>query len=375
MTDERRFNAKKIYVIAGEASGDMHGAKLIEALKIFSKEPLEICGVGGDRIRETGAWDFFDLAHFHVTGITQAIRKIPQYKKAAISILASIRKRKPDVVILIDNPGFNLYLAQKITDMNIPVIYYISPQIWAWKKNRIFKIKKNVRKMLVVFPFEKSLYEEYGVPVTFVGHPLMDSIRRDESLPPARAVALLPGSRKNEVSVLLPIMAEAAEKIAARFPDIRFRLIKSPTLPAEFYARYLDGKKAQIELVDKDPQDAIQSSILAIVCSGTATLECALLGTPMLITNRAGVITYLAARALIRVPYLGLPNLILGRMAMPELLQYKATAENFSAKACEIISNPDLRRKMAADLGEIAEKLKHGGAAENAAREILSFLE
>ena len=364
---------KKIYVIAGEASGDMHGARLIEALKIFAKEPATIYGVGGDKIRATGAGDFFDLAHFHVTGITQAIRKIPQYKNAANVILESIRKRKPDVVILIDNPGFNLYLAQKLHGMNIPVIYYISPQIWDWKKNRIFKIKKTVRKMLVVFPFEKALYEEYGVPVSFVGHPLIDSVRKNEDIPSSPSVALMPGSRKHEVSVLLPIMLEAAQKIAARFPDISFKLIKSPTLPAGFYDKFLK-KELPVELVEKDPQDAIQSASLALVCSGTATLECALLGTPMIITNRAGVITYLAARALIRVPYLGLPNLVLGRMAMPELLQYDATAEKFAAKAVEILSDEKLRGKMKKDLSEILEKLGHGGAAENAAREILEFI-
>ena len=266
------------------------------------------------------------------------------------------------------------YLAQKINELQIPVIYYISPQIWAWKKNRIFKIKKTVRKMLVVFQFEKALYEEYSVPVAFVGHPLKDSIRKNEDCVPARSIALLPGSRKNEVSVLLPILLDAAEKISARFPDIAFKLIQAPTLPAEYYDKFLKGRKIPVELIDKDPQETIQASLLALVCSGTATLECALLGTPMIITNRAGIITYLAAKALLRVPYLGLPNLILDRMVMPELLQYDATPENFAKKAIEILSDTTLQEKMKKDLSEISEKLGHGGAAENAAREILEFL-
>ncbi len=365
---------KKIYVIVGEASGDSHGARLIEALKLFSKQPLVFYGSGGDKIKAAGVGDFFDLAHFHVTGITQAIRKIPQYQNAAKIILTSIQKRKPDLVVLIDNPGFNLYLAKKINEWQIPVIYYISPQIWAWKKNRVFKIRQTVRKMLVVFEFEKSIYEEYGVPVAFVGHPLKDSIRKNESCVPQRQISLLPGSRKNEVSVLLPIMLDAAKKIHTQFPELTFKLIKSPTLPVDYYAPYLKGRKLPLELIESDPQETIQASLLALVCSGTATLECALLGTPMIITNRAGIITYLAARALLRVPYLGLPNLVLGHMAMPELLQYDATADKFAAKAIEIITQPLLQEKMKKDLSEISDKLGHGGAAENAAREILEFL-
>lgn len=365
----------KLYVIAGEASGDLHGANLIGALKRLSPFPIEFFGVGGDRIKETGAKDFFDLAHFHVTGITQAVRKIPQYQKAGRVILKSVAARRPHAVVLVDNPGFNLYLAKRIHAMGIPVIYYISPQIWAWKRSRIFKIRRTVKKMLVVFEFEKKLYEEYGVPVAFVGHPLRDSIGGPRPVEtPERWIALMPGSRRHEVSTLLPIMLGAAEKIGEKFPDVSFKLIKSPTLDREFYAKPLEASKAKVELVEDDSYGTIRKSLLALVCSGTATLECALLGTPMIITNRAGFLTYLAARALLRVPYLGLPNLILGRMAMPELLQYDATAEKFAEKAVRILSDGSLREKMKKDLAEISAKLGQGGAAENAAREILKTL-
>lgn len=366
--------AKKIYVIAGEASGDIHGAKLIEALRKISSSPLTIYGVGGDQIQRTGALDFFDLAHFHVTGFTQAVLKIPQYHQAGKTILASIQNRKPDVVVLIDNPGFNLYLAKKINALRIPVIYYISPQIWAWKKNRIHKIKQTVAKMLVVFEFEKSLYEAAGIPVTFVGHPLKDILAPAPELSRKRWISLMPGSRKNEVSVLLPILLKAAEKILAHSPDISFKLIKSPTLPTSFYEPYLRSTKLPLEVIEKEAHTTLRQSLLVLVCSGTATLECALLGTPMIITNRAGFITYALTRALIQVPYLGLPNLILGREAMPELLQYQATPENFSKKAIEIISNPTLQKKMTQDLAEISKKLGPGGAAQSTAEEILTFL-
>ncbi len=364
----------KLYIIAGEASGDLHGANLIDALKKLSPSPITFYGAGGDKIKARGVLDFFDLAHFHVTGITQAIRKIPHYQNAAKIILKSIETARPEAVVLIDNPGFNLYLAKRIHAMGIPVIYYISPQIWAWKMNRIFKIKKYVKKMLVVFQFEKSLYEEYSVPVAFVGHPLKDSIPAPVSAAPESWVSLMPGSRTHEVATLLPVMLEAAAKIAAAYPDIRFKLIQSPTLKKNFYDTYLKGCRAPVELVEGRAYETVQKSLLVLVCSGTATLECAILGTPMIITNRAGFITYLAARALIRVPYLGLPNLVLGRMAMPELLQYNATAEKFAEKSCQILGDAALRSRMKKDLSEIWDKLGHGGAADNAAKEILKSL-
>ncbi|MGH7197437.1 MAG: lipid-A-disaccharide synthase, partial [Candidatus Omnitrophota bacterium] len=168
--------ARKIYVIAGEASGDLHGSILIKNLKECSEAPLEIYGVGGEQIRQTGALAFFDLAHFHVTGFTDAITKLPLYKKAASTILAQIRSVRPDVVVLIDNPGFNLHLAQKIHALGIPIVYYIAPQIWAWAPKRILKIKRYVQKVLVVFEFEKKIYEDQGIPVVWVGHPLKDLI-------------------------------------------------------------------------------------------------------------------------------------------------------------------------------------------------------
>ena len=376
---------KRIYVIAGEASGDLHGANLINNLKTHAKEPIQIYGIGGDKIRATGAYGFYDLAHFHVTGLTDAIRKLPQYKAAAKSILAKIKNIRPELVVLIDNPGFNLHLAEKLTAMGIPCVYYIAPQLWAWNPKRITKIKKYIRKVFVVFEFEKKFYEDAGVPVSFVGHPLKDMLETTGEVrqikekigigADGQLVALLPGSRKGELKILLPILIEAARRIADRLPKSYFALLKAPTIPKEYYQKMLAGSGLHIDLVEKNHYEVLKASDLAVVCSGTATLECALLGTPMIITNRGTFITYVAAKAVIRIPFLGLPNIILGKPAFPELLQYDATAEKISGEALSILSNVKTRERMKRDLEEVSRRLGEPGAARRAAIEILKVLD
>lgn len=374
----------KIYVIAGEASGDLHGSVLIKNLKECSREPLEIYGVGGDRIRRTGAREFFDLAHFHVTGFSEALKRLPQYKKAAVTILAGIEKVRPDVVVLIDNPGFNLHLAKKIHALGIPVVYYIAPQVWAWAPKRILKIKKYVKRVLVVFEFEKKIYEDQAIPVVWVGHPLKDLIAASRETPDAKdkdarkkkgpVVSLLPGSRKGELKLLFLLLLRSAKLIADQFPGASFRLIKSPTLPGPLYERLLRAAKVPVTLIESDSYAAIRGSDLAIVCSGTATLECALLGTPMIITNRGSLLTYLMAKSLCKVPYLGLPNLILGEMKMPELLQYNATPEKIADTAAAILKDDKRSSRMKEDLEKVSLKLGEPGASKRAAEEVLKVL-
>ncbi len=368
--------ACRVFVIAGEASGDLHGANLIHALR-EADPSVEIHGVGGDRIRETGAKDFLDIAHFHVTGITDALKRYPDYKRAEKIILASVRTARPDAVVLIDNPGFNLHLAERIHAMGIPIAYYIAPQIWAWKAKRVFKIKRWIKKVLVVFDFEKKIYEDNGVPVAFVGHPLKDAIPYTEPAAKntgARTVVLMPGSRKGELKMLFDIFAEAARLLAQTRPDVRFKLIKAPTLPKEFYARLLAEAKVPMELVETDAYAAIRSSDLVIACSGTATLECALLGTPMIIVNRGTLLTYVIAKLVVKVKYLGLPNLVLDKPAIPELLQNDATPERLAAEAERLLTDENARAAMKADLAEVSRRLGAPGAADRAAREVLNLL-
>ena len=374
-------------MIAGEASGDLHGAKLIENLKHLAKSPVEIYGVGGDKIRQTGALNFFDLAHFHATGFTDAIQKIPRYQKALSRILKDIRSAKPDLVVLIDNPGFNFRLAEKIHALGIPVVYYIAPQLWAWAKNRVFQMKKWARKVLVVFDFEKALYEKHGIPVAFVGHPLKDlipdvKVKGDRALFESKralspftlspfTISLLPGSRKGELKMLLSVFLDAAERIQEKFPRASFQLIQAPTMPREIFDRAIAGRPLSVRLVDKNSYDAIGASDLAIVCSGTATLECALLKVPMIISYKTSFLTYVAAKSVIKVPYLGMPNLILGEKKFPELLQVDATPQKIADEAIAILSDRKLRERMKQDLEEVSRRLGEPGASVRAAQEIL----
>lgn len=378
--------AKTIFVIAGEASGDLHGANLIRHLRAESPEPLKIHGVGGDRIRETGALDFFDLAHFHVTGFTDALKRIPDYKRAERHILDALGKSRPDLVVLIDNPGFNLHLAEKIKKMRVPIVYYVAPQIWAWAPGRIEKIRRTVAKMFVVFEFEKELYERHGVPVAWVGHPLRDLTDAARNAAETRKtlllgknqrlVGLLPGSRKGEIKMLFSIMMKAAERIFRKYPDTAFALFKAPTLPKAVYQRMIVKARVKfpLSLVEEDTYTAMKACDVAISCSGTATLELALLGTPMVITNKGTILTYATTRALIRVPYLGLPNIVLGERRIPELLQFAATPRRMSAEVVRLLSDDTAREAMKRDLEKVSQRLGETGANRRAALEILEFL-
>lgn len=370
---------KKLYIIAGEASGDLHGANLIRHLRARSKYPLDIYGVGGDQIKETGAKNFYDLAHFHVTGITAAIKKLPDYKKASKRIFADIEKSRPDLVVLIDNPGFNLHLAGKIHALGVPIVYFIAPQVWAWAPKRVFTIKKYVRKVLVVFQFEKEFFEKHGVPVTWVGHPLKDLVETGgavEANPKrlGRLVTLLPGSRKGELKMLFPVFLKAAELIRSALPGTAFAVVKAPTLPRSVYDERLKKFDLPVQLVDKYAYDTIHDSELVIACSGTATLECAILGTPMIIANKGSLVTYLVAKSVIRVNSLGLPNLILGEKKFPELLQYDATPEKIAKQALRILTDKKVSEAMKKDCADVSRRIGEKGASARAADEILSLL-
>lgn len=376
------MTAKKIYIIAGEASGDLHGANLIRHLRSRAVFGLEIYGVGGDKMRKAGVRDFFDLAHFHVTGLTAAIKTIPQYQRASVAILSSIQKSLPDLVVLIDNPGFNLHLAKKIHELGIPIVYFIAPQVWAWAPKRVFKIKKYVKKVLVVFQFEKKFFEDHGVPVVWVGHPLKDLVKPEinflkEKNPKERKecqIALLPGSRIGELKMLFSIFLKAAAIISEKIPNTTFSVIQSPTLPRSVYEEKIKVFSLPVRIVEKNTYAAIRSSNLAIACSGTATLECALLGTPMIISNRGSFITYVVAKKVLRVRCLGLPNLILGEKKFPEFLQYDATPEKIAASALKILQEGQTYDSMKKACDEVSLRIGECGASQRAADEILALL-
>ncbi len=367
---------KKVFLVAGEASGDVHGSELAKALAKL--EPtIEIHASGGALLEAHAKGEFISSAHLNATGLTAVLKLLPQYWKLFGRTTAAIRRARPDLVVFIDNPGFNLRLARRLLPEGIPMAYYICPQIWGWGEKRIEEMRRCFKKALVVFKFEEEFYRKRGMSAAWVGHPLKDEMpegERSEGPGGGRRVLLLAGSREHEVKTLFPILVEAAGRIAQIVPDARFSFIPSPLLDRRAYEPYLARTAVKIEPVFGDKYEAMRQSDLAIACSGTVTLECALAGLPMIVVNRASLLTYLAVRSVIRVRYLGLPNLLADAPIVPELLQYDCTPARIAREAVDILTNAGRARKMREDLARALEGIGPAGASRRAAKEILALL-
>lgn len=372
-----------IFIVSGEESGDLHGSSLIVALKRLLPG-LRIAGMGGARMRSCGLVGP-DSSEVSVVGVVEVIEKLPKILKAFRELKKDLRAFKADAVVLIDFPDFNLRFAREVKKLGIPVIYYISPQVWAWRKGRLSKIARLVDKMLVVFPFEVELYREKGVDVEYVGHPLADSARLDLSaigakedlgLPPSsRCVALLPGSRTGEIKRLLPSMLEAAALIEKGLSEKPvFLLPAANSIEDSLIDGFVKGAPVDLRVVRGKMHTVLRASDAAVVASGTATLETALIGTPMVIVYRMSAFSYGIARALIRLPYAGLPNIVAGKEAVRELLQGEATPENISKEILSILNDPGKRDAILESYSEIRRSLK-SGAADNAALAIKKVIE
>lgn len=367
---------KTIYVVAGEASGDQHGAALMRALK-KQNPSLRLFAAGGAGMRAEAPEGFVETAHLHATGLTEVLKLLPQFVALMKTVVASVRAAKPDLVVMIDNPGFNLRLARRLLPLGIPMAYYICPQIWAWKENRIHFMKRAFKKALVVFDFEQEIYRKHGMPVAWVGHPLAQRVPSQNGNIRAsgkKKILILPGSRKNEVSVLLPILCNAAQRIFSADPNCTFELLEAPTLPREYYDDILLRSPIPLGRVIGDKYDAMASADLGLVCSGTATLECALMGLPMIVVYRASWLTYVVARLVAKVRFLSLPNLLAGRQLVPELLQYDATPDKISTTALSMLRAPDRLKAMRSDLSQLTGRMGTSDASETAAAELLQLL-
>ena len=327
---------KRIVVIAGEESGDLHAAAFIRQLTATQKN-LHISGIGGKHMQEAGVTLISDLARFGVTGLSEVIRHARVIRRAFHDIKAHLSETKPDLLILVDYPGFNLRLAKYAKQvLGLRVLYYISPQIWAWKAKRIHTIKAYVDHMAVILPFEKALYEQAGVPVSFVGHPLVDSVHHDEEtettrqslgLPTdKRLIALLPGSRTHEIERHMPVLRDTALNLVGSRGDLHFVIPVAGTIDPTLIQSYFNNTPIPYTLIQGQAIKTVAASDGVVVASGTASLECALLGKPMCIIYKASVLTYIAAMKLIHVKYLGLCNLLKNAMIVPELLQYDCNA-------------------------------------------------
>lgn len=342
---------KHIVIIAGEESGDFHAAKMVREL-LAAHPNLKISGIGGKHMQAAGVDLVSDLARYAVTGVSEVIRHLYVLKKAFSAIKTHLVTTKPDLLILVDYPGFNLRLAKfaKLT-LGLHIIYYISPQIWAWKANRINTIRTCIDTMAVILPFEKPLYQNAGVSVSFVGHPLVDKLPDNESINHIRArlqlpldkkiVAMLPGSRRNEVEKHMPILAKTALNLARTVKDIHFVIPIAGTLEPDTIRAYFSNSSVSITFIPGQALDVIGSADCVVVASGTASLECALLIKPMCIIYKASLLTYIAAMKLIKVKYLGLCNLLQNRMIVPELLQYDCNTTELTLMIKELLTNQE----------------------------------
>ena len=375
---------RHIILIAGEASGDMHAAHLVKELKRLDPS-LSFSGIGGPEMQKAGVEIYQDLTKIAVVGFVEVLKHFSHFKKAFRLILDKIREIRPAGVILVDYPGFNLRLAPKIKNLGIKVIYYISPQVWAWKKNRVKIIQKYVDRMLVLFPFEKDFYARLGVEVSFVGHPLADAVKagsaKQEFLssqgldPSILTIGLLPGSRQREIEVHLPLMLKAASLLQKEFPSIRFLILQAPSAGKEL----IEGHTKQfpslpLKILENKTYAGINASDLCIVASGTATLETAILGKPMVVIYKTSFLTWILARFFIRIPYIALVNVVAGKKVVPECIQFEATAEHLAEEIKNLISDDKKIREMKEGFQKIRESLGQSGASARAAQEVLRII-
>lgn len=370
-------------MVAGEASGDLHGGRLVEALRRLAPH-LVVEGMGGLRMREAGVHLLADARETAVVGLTELWEKRRTLSGALTRLREHLRRVRPALLICIDFPDFNLLLARTAHRYGIPVCYFISPQVWAWRRGRIRTIRRLVRKMLVLFPFEEALYRQAGVDVTFVGHPLLDVLTAAPSREACRAalgvpdaspvLGLLPGSRTAEVRRHLPLLLAAASRLIAANPGLHLLLGLAPTQDRRAIEPTVAASPVQVQVVHGRTHEVIRAADLLLAVSGTVTLEAAILGTPMIITYRMGLFSAIVAGLLVRVRHIGLPNLVAGQEIVPELLQLQATPERLAAAASEILSSPERRARMRIALAEVRGRLGMPGATERAAREVLALL-
>lgn len=372
-----------VLLVAGEPSGDLHGATLARALATLSPG-LRLSGMGGPRMAAAGVRLVQGIERVAVVGVTEILTRLPALLRALWNLERRLRETRPRVLVLIDFPDFNLRLARRARVLGIPVVYYVAPQVWAWRRGRVRAIARDVSRVLAVFPFEVGLYQEAGIPVEFVGHPLLDvlpplereSARRGLAEGDQSLIGLLPGSRREEIRRHLPLLLEAAVAIVRRFPQARFALPLAPTtdpVSVRTAAQTVAGTGGiQVSVLPGEAYRVMAAADLLLVASGTATLEAACYGTPMVVVYRLSMLSYAVGRVLVRgVSHISLPNIIAGYGAVPELIQGHATAASVARAALALLDDGVARAAQRAVLLEVRSRLGHAGAGERAARAVL----
>jgi len=372
------MNIKHILIVAGEASGDLHGANLVREIKKIDPS-ISIRGIGGRKMEEAGVDIVMPSSGIAVVGLTEVFSKYSNIIKARREMVHLLESSSPDLLILIDFPGFNINLARSAKHCHVPVLYYISPQLWAWRSGRAKKIAARVDRMAVILPFEEEFYKKSGVDidVEYVGHPLMDAvpsgleketIKKDLGLENSIVLGLLPGSRTAEITNLLPSMMQAAEMLASRHPGLKCVLPLASTISRELIDSYISKSSLKIIVPQKDVYSILSICDLALIKSGTATLEAAIMGVPMVVAYRMSPLSFKIAKLVVKVSNASLVNLIAGREIVPELLQNDATPERLVEMASKILDDKFYRNEMINNLEDVRKKLGGRGASEKTAR-------
>jgi lipid-A-disaccharide synthase len=367
----------RLMLSCGEASGDLYAGALAAELRARAAG-VEIFGIGGPRLRAAGADLVGDFSGLTVTGLTEAIRVIPRSYAMYRRLVAAARQRRPNVFVAIDFPDFNFRVMAAMHRLGIPIVYYISPQLWAWRSGRMATMRRFVGKVLVIFPFEAQLYERAGVPVEFVGHPLVDLARPERSradilsslrlVPTAPTVALLPGSRPNEITRIAPVLVEALPLIRARVPDVQFVLARAPHLPDALFEPF-----TSVPVLDGRTDEVLAASDVVVTASGTATVQAALHERPMVVVYSLSPLTYRLGKPFVKVGMYAMPNLIAGERIVPELIQEEFTPERVAGETTALLADAGRRARMQESLRTVRERLGSSGASARAAAAILDF--
>ena len=375
---------KRVLIIAGEASGDLYGGNLVKAIRAVDPS-IYFLGVGGSHMREAGVRLLRHAEEMAVVGLPGG-RRLLTILEAYREISASLIYWRPDLIILIDYPEFNLMVAGRAKRHGIPVMYYVSPQIWAWRPGRIDTIRRRVDRMVVILPFEEKLYQEAGVKVSFVGHPLLDIIEvenendkgsicwRYTQNGSCKLIGLLPGSRSSEISRLLPVMLDTAAILVDMIPNIHFILPLAPTISREQVNPYLNGRNLPLTVVSDSTHEVIRACEMIVAASGTVTLEAAILGTPLVVVYKVNPLTYWLGKSLVKVNHVALVNIIAGESVAPELIQHEVTPELVARESMKIFSDDERKAWIKGRLKHVCHELGTPGASHKAAAIALELM-
>ena len=389
----------ELLIITGEDSGDLYGGNLAREIKKLSPD-INISGVGGRQMRSAGVDIFCDVSDISVVGFWEVIEKLGLIRRLYKQVVERLDSGNVKGIVLIDYPSFNLKIAEAAKKRGIPVFYYISPQVWAWRKRRVKTIKKYVDKMMVILPFEKEFYQREGVDVEFVGHPLLEVIASNsEAISSSNKkeicqdlgvddkkliIGILPGSRKKEIAYMLPEILKASSLIKEKYPSVQFLLPLAQSVEEDYLKDFItnachserseESLHSYIKLVKGKNYDVMKVSDLLITKSGTSTLEAAIIGTPMIIVYKTSITSYYLAKALVNVTYAGLPNLLAGKEVAPELLQHKMNAKSIAEKATYFLQKKDRLEQMKEELKNIKYSLGEQGASKRTAKVIIDYI-